>query len=112
MVEEGHVLLTVIIVLTGLWLLLAPAVMSLGAAAAWTSAIAGILALVLRLVRGGGERSGRLIAAIGVYLIIAGLVFGGAAESSCTIAGAVLAVAGSRVVDEACHGLVPSTRAA
>lgn len=105
-------MLTVIIVVTAVWLLLAPAVLSMSMAAVWTSLIAGDAALVLRLVRGGGERSGHLISVIGVYLAVAGFVLGGAAAWSCVVAGGVLAVAGTRVVNEARHGRTPSTHAA
>ncbi len=105
-------MLTGIIVVTAFWLVLAPTLLSFSATAAWTSVVAGVLAGVLRLVRGGGERSGRQISAIGVYLVIAGFVFGGAARLSCVLAGAVLAVAGTRVVNEARHGRAPSTHAA
>ena len=105
-------MLTVIIVVTGFWLLLAPALLSFSTAAVWTSLVAGVLAIVLRVVRGGGERRGHLISALGVYLVIAGFVFGGGAAWSCIVAGGVLAFAGTRVVNEARHGLMPSTHAA
>ncbi len=85
---------TAIILLTAMWLVAAPAVLSFSTPALLGSVLSGVLAGALVLVRRWGDNRFFWIATLGLYNGVAGFGFGGEARWSAVSAGIVLTAAG------------------
>ncbi len=85
---------TAIILLTAMWLVAAPAVLSFSTPALRGSVLSGVLAGALVLVRRWGDNRFFWIAMLGLYNVLAGFGFGGEARWSALAAGIVLTTAG------------------
>ncbi len=85
---------TAIILLTVMWLVAAPAVLSFSTPALLGSVLSGVLAGALVLVRRWGDNRFFWIAMLGLYNVLAGFGFGGEVRWSALAAGIVLTAAG------------------
>ncbi len=85
---------TAIILITAIWLVAAPAVLSFSTPALLGSVLSGVLVGAVVLVRRWGDNRFFWIALMGLYNVVAGFGFGEEARWSALAAGIVLATAG------------------
>ncbi len=85
---------TAIILMTAIWLVAAPAVLSFSTPALLGSVLSGLLVGAIALTRRWGGNRFFWVAVVGVYNVLAGFAFGGEARWSALAAGMVLTAAG------------------
>ncbi len=85
---------TAIILLTAMWLVAAPAVLSFSTPALLGSVLSGLVVGAIALTRRWGGNRFFWIAVVGLYNVLAGFAFGGEARWSALAAGMVLTAAG------------------
>ncbi len=102
---------TAIILLTAMWLVAAPAVLSFSTPALLGSVLSGAIVGVLVLVRRWGDNRFFWIATLGLYNAVAGFGFGGEARWSALAAGIVLMAAGLMALIASPRGSPPADRA-
>ena len=87
--------MTLILVLSAIWLLVAPFVLAMSTAAWVSSTLAGLLAGVLALVRTAGPQRAYGVLVLGLLIGVASLAFGAPAVWSGLVVGVVLFLAGA-----------------
>ncbi len=87
-------MLSAIMLITAIWLVVAPAVMGFSSAPLVGSVLSGVITALIVLMRRWGDDRFFWVALGGVYNAVVGFAFAGPARWSAVLAGLALAVAG------------------
>lgn len=87
-------MLSVIMLITAIWLVIAPAVLGFSSGPLVGSVLSGVITALVVLMRRWGEDRFFWVALGGLYNVVVGFVYGGPARWSAVISGVALAVAG------------------